>query len=107
MLRTPPISTHTDTLFPYTTLFRSQTRPCFYCRYEGKTPWYPVHSQLYQRTYRFPDLSQGPIPPSICWELPRSPAHFYRLLPWPSRFDWTSRFQIGRATCRARVCQDV
>src|SRR3546814_18580239 len=27
MLRRPPISTRTDTLFPYTTLFRSQRRP--------------------------------------------------------------------------------
>src|SRR3546814_14949023 len=32
MIRRPPRSTHTDTLFPYTTLFRSATsrRPC--CR---------------------------------------------------------------------------
>src|SRR3546814_5684960 len=28
MIRRPPRSTRTDTLFPYTTLFRSQ---CFYC----------------------------------------------------------------------------
>src|SRR3546814_8746403 len=27
MIRRPPISTRTDTLFPYTTLFRSQTEP--------------------------------------------------------------------------------
>src|SRR3546814_12921329 len=27
MLRRPPISTRTDTLFPYTTLFRSRFRP--------------------------------------------------------------------------------
>src|SRR3546814_6120775 len=30
MIRRPPISTRTDTLFPYTTLFRSQTRPTFH-----------------------------------------------------------------------------
>src|SRR3546814_16269000 len=29
MIRRPPRSTRTDTLFPYTTLFRSQ--PCTYC----------------------------------------------------------------------------
>src|SRR3546814_3742935 len=28
MIRRPPRSTRTDTLFPYTTLFRSHTRPC-------------------------------------------------------------------------------
>src|SRR3546814_18664840 len=28
MIRRPPISTRTDTLFPYTTLFRSACRPC-------------------------------------------------------------------------------
>src|SRR3546814_20126742 len=27
MIRRPPISTRTDTLFPYTTLFRSRVRP--------------------------------------------------------------------------------
>src|SRR3546814_3021544 len=27
MIRRPPISTRTDTLFPYTTLFRSRTKP--------------------------------------------------------------------------------
>src|SRR3546814_5637159 len=29
MIRRPPRSTRTDTLFPYTTLFRSNTPPCF------------------------------------------------------------------------------
>src|SRR3546814_4414677 len=28
MIRRPPRSTRTDTLFPYTTLFRSEVRPC-------------------------------------------------------------------------------
>src|SRR3546814_2024032 len=28
MIRRPPRSTRTDTLFPYTTLFRSSSRPC-------------------------------------------------------------------------------
>src|SRR3546814_10726141 len=29
MIRRPPRSTRTDTLFPYTTLFRSNSPPCF------------------------------------------------------------------------------
>src|SRR3546814_15871695 len=32
MIRRPPRSTRTDTLFPYTTLFRSQTGVCLFCR---------------------------------------------------------------------------
>src|SRR3546814_5265271 len=36
MLRRPPRSTRTDTLFPYTTLFRSHQRPAhFLRRFEG------------------------------------------------------------------------
>src|SRR3546814_6773020 len=30
MIRRPPRSTRTDTLFPYTTLFRSDPRPCLH-----------------------------------------------------------------------------
>src|SRR3546814_8201725 len=32
MIRRPPISTHTDTLFPYTTLFRSDKRKKTNCQ---------------------------------------------------------------------------
>src|SRR3546814_7401354 len=32
MIRRPPRSTRTDTLFPYTTLFRSPAAPSFPCR---------------------------------------------------------------------------
>src|SRR3546814_20201187 len=35
MIRRPPRSTRTDTLFPYTTLFRSRS-PDFQCRKAGK-----------------------------------------------------------------------
>src|SRR3546814_1177817 len=36
MVRRPPISTRTDTLFPYTTLFRSQMR-----KVQGMDQWLP------------------------------------------------------------------
>src|SRR3546814_5815895 len=35
MIRRPPRSTRTDTLFPYTTLFRSLVPPSFPCRFDG------------------------------------------------------------------------
>src|SRR3546814_11209212 len=41
MIRRPPRSTRTDTLFPYTTLFRS-------------TPGPPVHSEAADRTHSLP-----------------------------------------------------
>src|SRR3546814_5536476 len=42
MIRRPPISTRTDTLFPYTTLFRSTDRRCHAShlrRRAGAVPW--------------------------------------------------------------------
>src|SRR3546814_10551833 len=38
MIRRPPISTRTDTLFPYTTLFRSQEKQQDH-RDPGSSPW--------------------------------------------------------------------
>src|SRR3546814_8259339 len=37
MVRLPPISTRTDTLFPYTTLFRSYLRHRYRCRPQDRT----------------------------------------------------------------------
>src|SRR3546814_10515234 len=38
MIRRPPRSTRTDTLFPYTTLFRSPDLQRFMCRYAATAP---------------------------------------------------------------------
>src|SRR3546814_9525568 len=40
MIRRPPRSTRTDTLFPYTTLFRSVWRPIFRHLIVGRPPQY-------------------------------------------------------------------
>src|SRR3546814_4545104 len=45
MIRRPPRSTRTDTLFPYTTLFRSTAG--FYC--PAAWPWWGSHSALRRR----------------------------------------------------------
>src|SRR3546814_14071043 len=39
MIRRPPRSTRTDTLFPYTTLFRSCRRPAPHCPRRGGEPF--------------------------------------------------------------------
>src|SRR3546814_20575647 len=44
MIRQPPRSKRTDTLFPYTTLFRSNTLShCPFCRGPAKFMPFPVH----------------------------------------------------------------
>src|SRR3546814_8269234 len=75
MIRRPPISTRTDTLFPYTTLFRSnlaftylhrlrtytfQARPDLYTVLEGFYG-YPKYKGVVGRTY-----SNGPL--TLGWE---------------------------------------
>src|SRR3546814_6755399 len=47
MIRRPPRSTRTDTLFPYTTLFRSGLLPV---DHEVTTPTSPVFNYPYRRT---------------------------------------------------------
>src|SRR3546814_2789029 len=44
MIRRPPRSTRTDTLFPYTTLFRSSKRPTD--RPSSLPPYRPVHPSM-------------------------------------------------------------
>src|SRR3546814_8501326 len=41
MIRRPPKSTRTDTLFPYTTLFRSSTRTTLLCSPRGRVSTWP------------------------------------------------------------------
>src|SRR3546814_8521208 len=44
MIRLPPRSTRTDTLFPYTTLFRSLAAQFFLVRVFNKFPWWTNYS---------------------------------------------------------------
>src|SRR3546814_8429492 len=48
MIRRPPRSTRTDTLFPYTTLFRSDFGHDVVCvdKDEGKIAQHPVHNRI-------------------------------------------------------------
>src|SRR3546814_18884109 len=51
MIRRPPISTRTDTLFPVTTLFRSRSRPPWH-ELESRGLHIVRHEQRYLREYQ-------------------------------------------------------
>src|SRR3546814_18760671 len=97
MIRRPPRSTRTDTLFPYTTLFRS---PC-------------SAASASNSNSRKPRSVCEPIPCVRSFNFQRSPAIFR------SRNDHTRKhhasarrrreiargiLELGRASCRGRVC---
>src|SRR3546814_14784412 len=94
MLRRPPRSTRTDTLFPYTTLFRSQ-RECAGC----PKRCFPLHFT--------PFFVLGWRPIDRCEYIAR---HDYRRkcysITAEAAFHPLS-FEIGRASCRERVSQYV
>src|SRR3546814_14924585 len=58
MLRRPPRSTRTDTLFPYTTLFRSQEQPASGAVEEACRHGPPV-AALWWRSHRLPSAADG------------------------------------------------
>src|SRR3546814_14174777 len=106
MIRRPPRSTRTDTLFPYTTLFRSLPRGA---------ARNALDSALWSLEAR---LSQRPV-----WQLaglgpPRPLATAYTIsLADPAVMEAAARNaaaagyalpqEIGRGSCRERVCQYV
>src|SRR3546814_19746800 len=64
MIRRPPRSTRTDTLFPYTTLFRSVLcveKPAFYSRVSGRAAVTRLHLAMMRGHHQFADLSAGPL----------------------------------------------
>src|SRR3546814_15642847 len=111
MRRLPPRSTRTDTLFPYTTLFRSDLT--------GTEVWRPQDGRF--------EFQPGPIFHSVLLadEINRAPAKVQSALleamgerqvtvgrqtyALPSLFlvMATQNPKIGRASCRERVCQYV
>src|SRR3546814_12306747 len=97
MIRQPPRATRTDTLFPYTTLFlaphsnREELRRCrleYHSRQARDSP---------QRHYRGQDCYLHQT-----WKTPK-----VLCLIFCSDFKGSSMEEIGRASCRERVCQYV
>src|SRR3546814_15149415 len=91
MIRRPPRSTRTDTLFPYTTLFRSKTAFLSRMSYELRTPLTSIggFGEMLQAGYA------GKLGDSIFWE--GEDGTFYVNLYIPATADWAARKEIGRA----------
>src|SRR3546814_13606327 len=124
MIRRPPRSTRTDTLFPYTTLFRSNTDAvhnvivCTLCscypRYMLGLPpdWYKSRSYR-SRTVHEPRRVLAEfgtaLPDDVEVRVHDSTADLrYLVVPQrPAGSEGLSEEEIGRASCRERVCQYV
>src|SRR3546814_11354207 len=103
MLRRPPRSTRTDTLFPYTTLFRSTTR-LFRLPHLGHSTASDIFaSRLVLERHVDDELHLGNIAPRHPRLVTVSVDH--ALEHNDPRLRITE--QIGRASCRERVCQYV
>src|SRR3546814_17573834 len=100
MIRRPPISTRTDTLFPYTTLFRSLITES---------------AQMYAEEHTLAGIRQAKAAFAQPGQLDRLKKYHGEKAAWvlsawidtwlsPGFADWS---QIGRASCRERVCQYV
>src|SRR3546814_20639029 len=106
MIRRPPKSTRTDTLFPYTTRFRSRRRERPAARRKPRRRAAP------RRAGR---RVAGPGPDRRTVDPDRVDPHLTRVFPQPkgpvmdhvtlSEAEW--RATIGRASCREGVCQYV
>src|SRR3546814_19017382 len=108
MIRRPPRSTRTDTLFPYTTLFRSprassQLRACL------------IVSQ-FLIPYMVIVIRPSSHMPPCRWKGARIQHSAPQAVKEPERlgFAWAvgspatlAALEIGRASCRERVCQYV
>src|SRR3546814_14067739 len=107
MIRRPPRSTRTDTLFPYTTLFRSE--------WPGR-----AHGKGHARTRRVSRGHPTGAEPPLCaldtggdaTRRPHRPCLAWVRRARPRRARRSGRqlllgTEIGRAQCRERVCHSV
>src|SRR3546814_19538147 len=103
-IRRPPISTRTDTLFPYTTLFRSVLlTPGWFHSDRRHGEYYSVllFSALGAMALAgAADLMQLVMAVLLSSVTGYTMAAYHRN--WPLSVE-----EIGRASCRERMCQDV
>src|SRR3546814_15802229 len=103
-IRRPPISTRTDTLFPYTTLFRSRqtlAQAGYPLKMSVNVPAAALEDCRYVETAAT-ILAMSTCPPgSLLLEILESPIGTEHSTPL------ALAGKIGRASCRERVCQYV
>src|SRR3546814_16389879 len=119
MIRRPPRSTRTDTLFPYTTLFRSLVYARNVTDVDDKINAaaaaegvdISVVTARYEKHYLDDMAALGVAPPDVA---PRATAHIDEMIAMIGRliegghaYAAEGHAQIGRASCRERVCQYV
>src|SRR3546814_12960570 len=106
MIRRPPRSTRTDTLFPYTTLFRSDQIAVMHagrimqCAEPDTIYWQPASAPVARLTGSVIFLDGVVDDGHIATPMGQLPLY-------PSRTVVAGKAQIGSASCRERVCQYV
>src|SRR3546814_15326779 len=103
MIRRPPRSTRTDTLFPYTTLFRSligRTKGGMNTKLHAVTGANGRPISLFMTAGQVSDYTGAA---ALLDSLPKAQ---WMLADQGDDADWF-RDEIGRASCRERVCHDV
>src|SRR3546814_14728338 len=113
MIRRPPRSTRTDTLFPYTTLFRSPeylarrylvgAAPRHLAAFENRLQ--RGAAARYAALHRA-DRAAADRRAFLIGQLPRADQH-ERLALVDGQHQQRALHEIGRASCRERVCQYV
>src|SRR3546814_12837553 len=122
MIRRPPRSTRTDTLFPYTTLFRSDgvgRHEAGFVRQGLRVHHHRTHGRALAHFHHRPErIERGPDVEEFAGlriQVLREPdggdvAHALEAIPGgieAADLALTHLLQIGRASCRDRVCQYV
>src|SRR3546814_11084911 len=110
MIRRPPRSTRTDSLFPYTTLFRSdvtavedQPVMCADAKRRGHLPF----ELLLDRKHGLSGRKAGAVADAEDMGIDRKGLRPEGAVHHDIRRLAHDAGQIGRASCRARVCQNV
>src|SRR3546814_14778094 len=117
MIRRPPRSTRTDTLFPYTTLFRSHDDPSAQALDLWRIPGRKSLVHDGERQWLYGEAGRELVALTLSPDL-QNGAPFAYAVPAgvePARYRFTledaltllQRGGIGRASCRGRVCQYV
>src|SRR3546814_15530957 len=114
MIRRPPRSTRTDTLFPYTTLFRSQVdaggrrRAADRGLHRGRAGVAEQVEETAAARLAEDALAQRTVVEEQAGVEVVEQVHPQPRLAFAHDEAFTTRAaEIGRASCRARVCQDV